>query len=90
MMVKQGLGIGLLGSYALRERSAVHVDIGLHVRVPMYGVALTERLQARPVRLAFDWLCDTFDKTAHWFRPNLTVAMLPETLPALQTMLGDD
>ncbi len=90
MMVKQSLGIGLLGSYTLRERSAVHVDIGLHVRVQMYGVALVERLQARPVRLAFDWLCETFGEASRWFPPDLTISKLPDTLPAMQTMLSDD
>ena len=60
MLVKEGLGIGLLGSYALRERSAVHVDIGLHIPVPMYAVALASRLASRPVGLVFDWLCETF------------------------------
>lgn len=89
MMVKQGLGIGLLGSYALRERSAVFVDLGVHAPVPMYGVALSERLSSRPVRLAFDWLCATFGESNRWFTREFKIANLPDTLPAMQLMLED-
>ena len=91
MLVKEHLGIGLLGSYALRERSAVYVDLGLHISVQMYGVVLAARLaSSRPVRLVFDWLCDTFGAGNRWFEPELTVANLPDTLPAMNRMLNGD
>jgi DNA-binding transcriptional LysR family regulator len=51
MLVKTGHGIGLLGSYAVVEPSAVPLEIGLRISVPLFLVALTERLNARPVRL---------------------------------------
>lgn len=60
LMVKAGLGIGLLGSYAVMEPAAVPLEIGVRVSVPLFLLALTERLQARPVRLVFDWLADIF------------------------------
>jgi DNA-binding transcriptional LysR family regulator len=67
MMVKSGLGIGLLGSYSLIEPCAVPLEIGLRVSVPLFLLALTERLQARPVRLVFDWLSDIFGSNNPWF-----------------------
>jgi hypothetical protein len=40
------------------------------VSVPLYALVLTERLNARPVRLAFDWLCEMFSPANPWFSPN--------------------
>jgi DNA-binding transcriptional LysR family regulator len=67
LMVKAGLGIGLLGSYAVMEPAAVPLEIGVRVSVPLFLLALTERLQARPVRLVFDWLADVFGSNNPWF-----------------------
>jgi DNA-binding transcriptional LysR family regulator len=67
MLVKAGLGIGLLGSYSLVEPCAVPLEIGLRISVPLFLVALTERLNARPVRLVFDWLGDVFGPNNPWF-----------------------
>jgi DNA-binding transcriptional LysR family regulator len=67
MLVKSGLGIGLLGSYSLVEPCAVPLEIGLRVSVPLFLLALTERLQAHPVRLVFDWLSDVFGSNNPWF-----------------------
>ncbi len=67
MMVKAGLGIGLLGSYTLAEPSAVPLEIGVRISVPLYLIALTERLNARPVRLVFDWLGEVFGPENPWF-----------------------
>jgi DNA-binding transcriptional LysR family regulator len=66
MLVKAGLGIGLLGSYSLVEPSAVPVEIDLRISVPLYLIALTDRLNARPVRLAFDWLSEVLGNNP-WF-----------------------
>lgn len=87
MLVKQGLGIGLLGTYATRERSAVAVDLDVRVRVGLHVVALEERLKARPVRLVFDWLCDTFGPHQPWFRPHHAAPDLPRELRALGLLL---
>ena len=66
MLVKSGQGIGLLGSYVLVEPCFVPLEIGLRISIPLFLVALTERLNARPVRLAFDWLGDVFGNNP-WF-----------------------
>jgi DNA-binding transcriptional LysR family regulator len=67
MLVKAGHGIGLLGSYTLVEPCFVPLEIGLRISVPLFLLALTERLHARPVRLVFDWLADIFGNENPWF-----------------------
>ena len=66
MLVKTGQGIGLLGSYAVMEPSAVPLEIDLRISVPLYLIALTDRLNARPVRLVFDWLSEVIGGNP-WF-----------------------
>jgi DNA-binding transcriptional LysR family regulator len=66
MLVKTGQGIGLLGSYAVMEPSAVPLEIDLRISVPLYLIALTDRLNARPVRLVFDWLSEVIGSNP-WF-----------------------
>jgi len=67
MLVKAGLGIGLLGSYTILEPAAVPLQLGVKVSVQMYALAMTERLNSRPVRLAFDWLTEIFGNNNPWF-----------------------
>lgn len=67
MLVKAGHGIGLLGTYTLVEPCFVPLEIGLRISVPLFLLALTERLQARPVRLVFDWLSGIFGGNNPWF-----------------------
>jgi DNA-binding transcriptional LysR family regulator len=67
MLVKAGQGIGMLGSYTLLEPSAVPLEIDLRISVPLYLTALTDRLNARPVRLVFDWLSGVFGGNNPWF-----------------------
>ena len=67
MLVKAGRGIGLLGSYTLLEPCAVPLELDLRISVPLYLIALTDRLNARPVRLVFDWLSDVFGSNNPWF-----------------------
>lgn len=67
MLVKGGNGIGLLGSYILVDSRFVPLDIDLRISIPLYLIALTERLNARPVRLVFDWLSEVFDSENPWF-----------------------
>jgi DNA-binding transcriptional LysR family regulator len=89
MMVKQGLGIGLLGTYATRDSAAIPLELGVRCSLPLYGVALAERLDARPVRIVFDWLCDCFGPANPWFSPTLNLSDLPTSLPALAQLLSD-
>lgn len=67
MLVKTGLGIGLLGSYTVILPNFVPLELDTKISVPLYALALTERLNARPVRLAFDWFCDIFGTGNPWF-----------------------
>jgi DNA-binding transcriptional LysR family regulator len=67
MLVKAGQGIGLLPSYVLAEPCFVPLECDLRIPVPIYLIALTDRLHARPVRLVFDWLSDIFGPNNPWF-----------------------
>lgn len=71
MLVKAGLGVGLLGSYTVIEPNAVPLDLDVNISVPLYAIALTERLNSRPVRLVFDWLSEMFGPANPWFNPRL-------------------
>lgn len=82
MLVKAGLGIGMVGSYALVEPCAVPLEIGIRISVPLYLVALTERLNARPVRLVFDWLSKIFDSKNPWFSEDFKLANPPSEYDA--------
>jgi DNA-binding transcriptional LysR family regulator len=67
LLVKAGQGIGMLGSYTLLEPCTVPLEIDLRISVPLYLIALTDRLSARPVRLVFDWLSEVFGSNNPWF-----------------------
>jgi DNA-binding transcriptional LysR family regulator len=77
MMVKAGLGIGLLGNYTMLEPAALPLDLGVHVPLRTYACALTERLQAKPVRIVFDWICEMFGPANPWFAEQLSVTPQP-------------
>jgi DNA-binding transcriptional LysR family regulator len=77
MLVKAGQGIGMLGSYNLLEPSAVPLEIDLRISVPLYLIALTERLNARPVRLVFDWLSEIFGSNNPWFSDEFRLSNPP-------------
>lgn len=67
MLVKAALGIGLLPSYVLAEPCFVPLQCDLRIPVPIYLIALSDRLHARPVRLVFDWLSEVFGSNNPWF-----------------------
>ena len=67
MLVKAGQGIGMLGSYTLVEPCFVPLEIDLRISVPLYLIVLNDRLNARPVRLVFDWLSEVFGNNNPWF-----------------------
>jgi DNA-binding transcriptional LysR family regulator len=75
MMVKAGLGIGLLANYAMGEPAARAVDLGVHVKLRLYAVALTQRLEAKPVSLVFDLLAELFGPRNPWFNENLALSV---------------
>ncbi len=77
MMVKAGLGVGLLGNYTMLEPAALPLDLGVHVPLKTYACVLTERLQAKPVRIIFDWICEMFGPANPWFADKLSVTPQP-------------
>lgn len=72
MMIKAGLGIGLLANYNLMEPAARPLDLGVNVKLRLHAVALTERLQARPARLVMD-LVESLFGTNPWFAEQMTM-----------------
>ncbi|MES2194096.1 MAG: LysR family transcriptional regulator [Pseudomonadota bacterium] len=82
MLVKAGLGIGLVGSYSLVEPCAVPLEIDLRISVPLYLVAASDRLNTRPVRLVFDWLSDVFGGDNPWFSDEFKLNNPPSSYDA--------
>ena len=82
LLVKAGQGIGMLGSYALVEPCFVPLEIDLRISVPLYLIALTDRLNARPVRLVFDWLGELFGSNNPWFGDEFTLNNPPSVYDA--------
>jgi DNA-binding transcriptional LysR family regulator len=82
MLVKTGQGIGLLGSYVLTDPRFVPLEIGVRISVPLFLVALTERLNARPVRLVFDWLGELFGSKNPWFSDEFKLSNPPSDYDA--------
>lgn len=77
LMVKQGIGIGLLGTFTLGDPDAVPVDIDVHVRLPLFLLVSRERIQAKPVRAVLDWLKEVFSADNPWLSPALNLESLP-------------
>lgn len=71
MMVKAGLGIGLLASCNILEPSVMRLDLGSDVALSIHVTALTDRLASKPTRVVFDFLCDLFSPENPWFAPDL-------------------
>jgi DNA-binding transcriptional LysR family regulator len=71
LMVKAGLGIGLVGNFVMSDPDFLHVGMGIDVKLPIYIHAQAERLKSRPIRIVFDWLTDVFSAEKPVFRPEL-------------------
>jgi DNA-binding transcriptional LysR family regulator len=82
LLVKAGVGVGLLGSYAVLEPSIVPVEIMRPFTVRLYAMALTDRLSARPVRVAYEWLCGIFGNDNPWFREEFSLNHAPSKYDA--------
>lgn len=67
LLIKAGQGIGLLASYALAEPSLVPLELDIHIAMRIHLLALSERLQSKPVRIVFDWMCQIFDADNPFF-----------------------
>jgi DNA-binding transcriptional LysR family regulator len=90
LMVKYGLGIGLVGSCAMADPKVVPLELGVHIRAPIYAVAPSERLTTRAVQIVFDWLSDIFGETVPWFGAELKLDSLPRDslTETVNTLLG--
>jgi DNA-binding transcriptional LysR family regulator len=86
IMVKLDLGIGLLGTYIAAEPAAVPLDLDVLISLPLYVIALAERLDSRPVKLVFDWLCDIFSENNRWFKHSLRAEDIPPTFEAIKLL----
>jgi DNA-binding transcriptional LysR family regulator len=67
MMVKSGLGIGLLANYTTIEPSVVPLDLDCCVSIGLHLVAIKERLESKPVRVVADLLRELFSPANPWF-----------------------
>jgi DNA-binding transcriptional LysR family regulator len=88
IMIKLGLGIGLLGTYASVQRDAVPLDLDVSISLPLYGIALRERLRSPPVRIVFDWLCEIFSERNEWFPREFKPEEMPSAFDALKRVFG--
>jgi DNA-binding transcriptional LysR family regulator len=82
MLVKAGLGIGLLGSYAVLEPAAVPLEIDVRISLPLYALALEERLKVKAVRVVLDWLSELFGPANPWFAPEFRLDVEPSPYDA--------
>jgi DNA-binding transcriptional LysR family regulator len=73
MMVKAGLGIGLLASVHVLEPSVLPLDLDCRIALPLYLTALTERLEARPVRIIFDFVTSILGPNNPWLAPEMNL-----------------
>jgi len=67
MMVKAGLGIGLLANYNALEPHATPINLGVSISLPLYLVGVTERLQSKPVQIVASFLGHLFGTENPWF-----------------------
>jgi DNA-binding transcriptional LysR family regulator len=75
MMVKAGLGIGLLANYMMMEPAFRPLDLDVHIRLQLHAVALTERLEAKPVRIVFGLLEKLFGTQNQWFAEEMVLSV---------------
>jgi DNA-binding transcriptional LysR family regulator len=74
LMVKAGLGIGLLGNFTTADRDVVHTNLDIHVRLPIFVTAREDRPKATPVSIVFQHLLDVFSPSNPVFAPELNLA----------------
>ena len=75
MMVKAGLGIGLLANYNMTEPSARPLDLDVHVKLQLHVIALSERLRSKPVRAVFEMVENIFGTRNPWFREEMVLSV---------------
>lgn len=88
IVIRLDLGIGLRGTYLAVHPDAVPLDLGVSVSLPLYGIALRERLRSRPVRLVFEWVCEIFSERNEWFRREFRPEDMPSSFENLNRLFG--
>jgi hypothetical protein len=73
MMVKAGLGIGLVASFNVLEPTSVPLDLNCAIAIPLFLTALTERLQSKPVRIVFDFVLSVLGEDNPWLAKTMTL-----------------
>lgn len=73
MMVKAGLGVGLLGTFNVIDPTFLPLDLNCSIAIPLYLTVLTERLQARPVRVVFDFIRSLLGPDNPWLAAETTL-----------------
>jgi DNA-binding transcriptional LysR family regulator len=75
MMVKTGLGIGLLSSINSLNPDSVLLDLGCNVKLPLFLTSLKERLQARPVQIVYDFIATVLGTGNPWLTNEVNLAV---------------
>jgi DNA-binding transcriptional LysR family regulator len=80
LMIKNGLGIGLVSTAALADPMMVPLDLGSYIRTQIYMTSTKDLLQTKAVQVVYDWLTQIFSDKNPWFSPELKVGSLPLSL----------
>lgn len=75
MMVKAGHGIGLLANYTMMDPAFRPLDLDVYVKLRLHAVALTERLDAKPVRIVMGLLEGLFSAHNPWFQEAMALTV---------------
>ena len=73
MMVKAGLGIGLLASVHVLEPTVLPLDLDCAISVPLYLPGLSERMKSKPVKIVFDFVHSVLGESNPWLAPEMNL-----------------
>jgi DNA-binding transcriptional LysR family regulator len=75
MMVRSGLGIGMLSSINSTDSDSVLLELGCNLKLPLYLTALKERLQSKPVRIVYDFMASVLGVGNPWLADEIDLAV---------------
>ena len=75
MLVRAGLGIGILSSINSLNSGSVLLELGCNLRLPLYLTALKERLQSKPVRIVYDFMASVLGAGNPWLAEEIDLAV---------------
>jgi DNA-binding transcriptional LysR family regulator len=73
MMVKAGLGVGLVGAFNVLDPAFVPLDVDCQIGIPLYLTVLTERLQSKPVQVVFDFVLSLLGGDNPWLAKDVAL-----------------